>query len=74
MAIGPVMLIALCIIVPTALVALVLMLLYSGLRKSHRARSLSREESEMLKEICGMLDRMDERLTNLETIVLSQGQ
>lgn len=62
----------LAVICLTIFVLALASVLYDVVRARHERQSLSEEESELLREIWNGAQRMDDRLTNLEVIVMNE--
>jgi phage shock protein B len=62
------------IICGTIFLCLPVILLIQLIKRRKENRSLNDEESELLQELWDGIQKMDDRMTNLETIVLSQSQ
>jgi phage shock protein B len=62
------------IICGTVFLCLPVILLIQLIKRRKENRSLNDEESELLQELWDGIQKMDDRMTNLETIVLSQSQ
>lgn len=54
----------------TAIVIVFMAMMFSVFKNRGRGRSMTNEEGEMLQDIWKGLQKMEERITNLETILL----
>ena len=72
---GPFIIALTAIVCGTALMALLFCLMFIGSLKRHKkrdSRDLSEDEGQMLQEVWDGIQKMETRIENLETILLSK--